>query len=145
MTFLAIFLSLLLFTYHSYSASTETFLAPEYPDSVEEDVTSDPRGSKRYSVEELKCRGLEFNPYVKSDYLEFLKSRAECERHEFLKKKRAQKKVSIYDFVPVDSIRAYRQELKRNDELLKKDEPLDICTEDPCALVFFITQHKNNK
>ena len=127
MTLLAIVLSFLLFTYNSHSASTERFLVPEYPVPVKEDVTSNPRGSTHYSEEELIRRGLEFNPHV----LDFVKARAEYARSKF-DKMGALKKDSSHVRVPVDAIIAYREELKRNDELFKGGEPLDLYPEDYC-------------
>lgn len=117
--------------YHSHSAPTERFLVPEYSAPVKKVVKSNSRVPKRYSVEDLKYLGLEFNPYVLSDYLDFVKARTEYVRSKF-DKTGSQKKVSIFDRVPVDAINAYREELKRNDELFKEDEPQDIYPEDYC-------------
>ena len=129
MTLLAIVLLFLLFPYQSHSAPTERFFVPECPVPVEEDDTSNPRRLTHYSEEELKLRGLEFNPYAKSDFLNFLKANAEYTRSRF-DKTGSLKKGSTYDRVPVDAIIAYREELKRNDELLKGGEPLDLYPED---------------
>ena len=128
MTLLAIILSFLLFTCHSHSASTESFGDPENWIPVKEAVKSNSRRLTHYSEEELKRRGLEFNPYAKRDFLKFVKAHAEYARNKIDKTGSLKKGGSIYDFIPVDSIRAYRQELKRN------DEPLEIYTDDPCAV-----------
>ena len=127
MALLGIILSFLLFTYHSYSAPKKRFITPEYPVSVKEDATSDPRGLTHYSEEELKRRGLEFNPHV----FDLVKANAESVRSKF-DKTRTRKKGSSHDRVPVDAIIAYRKELKRNDELLEKDELLGGYPEDCC-------------
>ena len=113
MTLLAIVSSFLLFANYSLSAPDTRFLVPESYDPTEQALRKysdiDPRASKIFSEEDLVKRGLEYRPNVKEDYKDFLQSRAEMNRNPF--SFNASK----------SAIRAYRAELKRNDEMLKTE------------------------
>ena len=120
MTLLYIVLSFLLFANYSLSAPINEFIVPEVknPNPMEQALRKyskiDPRGSKQFSEEVLRHRGLEFCPNVKEDYMDFLQARAELNQNPF----------SLN--APESAIEAYRAELQRNDEILKTEASLDI-------------------
>lgn len=118
MTLLSIVLSFLLFANYSLSAPINEFIVPEVKNPMEQALRKyskiDPRGSKQFSEEVLRHRGLEFQPNVKEDYMDFLQARVVLNQNPF----------SLN--APESAIEAYRAELQRNDEILKTEASPDI-------------------